>query len=129
MAGYIGAAYWFTSSTSFANPAVTIARTLTDTFAGIEPSSAPMFVLAHIAGIDIAREYPKRWTDEIVRAADVIVTMGCGDAYPYYLGIRYDGWALEDPHGQGIDAVRPIWDEIERRVRALLSELGVEPAA
>ena len=76
-------------------------------------------------GIDIAREYPKPWTEEAVRAADVVVTMGCGDACPFYPGKRYEDWVLDDPHGQGIDAVRPIRDEIERRVRKLLSELGV----
>ena len=76
-------------------------------------------------GIDIAREYPKPWTDEAVRAADVVVTMGCGDACPFYPGKRYEDWVLDDPHGQGIDAVRPIRDEIERRVRKLLVELGV----
>lgn len=75
--------------------------------------------------IDISREYPKPWTDEIVRAADVIITMGCGDACPVFPGLRYEEWKLEDPHGQGVDAVRPIRDEIERRVRALLSELDV----
>ena len=76
-------------------------------------------------GIDIAREYPKPWTEEAVRAADVVVTMGCGDACPFYPGKRYEDWVLDDPHGQGIDAVRPIRDEIERRVRQLLAELGV----
>ncbi len=76
-------------------------------------------------GVDIAREFPKPWTEEIVRAADVVVTMGCGDACPFFPGIRYEDWALDDPHGQGLEAVRPIRDEIERRVRALLRELGV----
>ena len=76
-------------------------------------------------GIDIAREYPKPWTEEAVRAADVVVTMGCGDACPFYPGKRYEDWVLDDPHGQGIDAVRPIRDEIEQRVRKLLVELGV----
>ena len=76
-------------------------------------------------GIDIAREYPKPWTEEAVRAADVVVTMGCGDACPFYPGKRYEDWVLDDPHGQGIDAVRLIRDEIERRVRKLLVELGV----
>ena len=177
---WIGGAYFFTSSTSFANPAVTIARTLSDTFAGIDPSSVPMFIvmqcvgavvafvlirflypsntgesevdlakaegrimsdvpsvlflcvhnagrsqmaagwLRHLAGdgvevysggsepasqinpaaiaamaevgIDIRNEFPKRWTDEVVRAADVVVTMGCGDACPFYPGKRYEDW-------------------------------------
>jgi protein-tyrosine-phosphatase len=60
-----------------------------------------------------------------VRAADAVITMGCGDACPFYPGKRYEDWVLDDPHGQGIDAVRPIRDEIERRVRTLLAELGV----
>jgi len=76
-------------------------------------------------GIDISREFPKRWTDEIVQAADVVVTMGCGDACPVFPGKRYDDWELEDPAGQGIEAVRPIRDEIEQRVRTLLDELDV----
>ncbi len=76
-------------------------------------------------GIDISGEYPKPWTDEIVQAADVIVTMGCGDACPIFPGRRYEDWVLEDPHGQGLEVVRPIRDEIERRVRALLVELEV----
>ena len=76
-------------------------------------------------GIDITGEHPKRWTDEIVQAADVVITMGCGDACPFYPGKRYEDWALEDPAGQGIEAVRPIRDEIERRVRDLLESLGV----
>lgn len=76
-------------------------------------------------GIDISREYPKPWTDEIVRAADVVVTMGCGDACPVYPGRRYQEWSLPDPAGQDVDAVRPIRDDIEQRVRQLLTELEV----
>ena len=76
-------------------------------------------------GIDIAGEFPKPWTDEIVQAADVVVTMGCGDACPFFPGKRYEDWELDDPAGQGVEAVRPIRDEIERRVRDLLAELGV----
>ena len=76
-------------------------------------------------GIDIAQEYPKPWTDEIVQAADVVVTMGCGDACPYFPGKRYEDWELEDPAGRDVADVRPIRDEIERRVLALLDELGV----
>ena len=98
---------------------------------GSEPASQvnPVAVVAMAeVGIDIAREYPKPWTDEALKAADVVVTMGCGDACPFYPGKRYEDWALEDPHGQGIDAVRPIRDEIERRVRTLLAELGIEPS-
>lgn len=77
-------------------------------------------------GIDIATEYPKPWTDEIVRAADVVVTMGCGDACPFFPGKRYDDWELDDPAGKGVADVRPVRDEIERRVLALLEELEVE---
>ena len=76
-------------------------------------------------GIDIRTEHPKPWTDEIVRAADVVVTMGCGDACPLFPGKRYLDWVLDDPAGQTIDGVRPIRDEIERRVRGLMTELGV----
>jgi protein-tyrosine-phosphatase len=76
-------------------------------------------------GIDISGEYPKPWTDEIVRAADVVVTMGCGDACPIFPGKRYEDWELADPAGQDLEAVRPIRDEIERRVRKLLAELDV----
>ncbi len=77
--------------------------------------------------IDITREFPKPWTDEIVQAADVVVTMGCGDACPFFPGKRYQNWELPDPAGQGIDAVRPIRDDIEERVRRLLDELGITP--
>jgi arsenate reductase len=74
-------------------------------------------------GIDISRAVPKRVTDESVRTADVVVTMGCGDACPIYPGKRYEDWELTDPLGRSIDEVRPIRDEIERRVRALLGDL------
>jgi protein-tyrosine-phosphatase len=80
-------------------------------------------------GIDIGREIPQPWSDEVVRAADVIVVMGCGDACPVYPGKRYVDWELDDPAGKSVEDVRPIRDEIERRVRALLSELGVQPSA
>jgi protein-tyrosine-phosphatase len=76
-------------------------------------------------GIDISQEFPKPWTDEIVRAADVVVTMGCGDACPIFPGKRYVDWPVPDPAGMGVDDVRPIRDEVEGRVRALLAELGV----
>jgi protein-tyrosine-phosphatase len=76
-------------------------------------------------GIDITSAQPKRWTDEIVGAADVVVTMGCGDACPIFPGKRYEDWELADPAGLGVDAVRPIRDEIEQRVRALLADLEV----
>jgi protein-tyrosine-phosphatase len=78
-------------------------------------------------GIDISGEQPERWTDEIVRAADVVVTMGCGDACPYFPGTRYEDWDLDDPAGQDLATVRPIRDEIARRVRTLLAGLGIEP--
>jgi protein-tyrosine-phosphatase len=77
-------------------------------------------------GIDITAEYSKPWTDEIVQAADVVVTMGCGDACPIFPGKRYEDWALDDPAGQGVEAVRPIRDEIGERVRVLLGELAVD---
>lgn len=79
-------------------------------------------------GIDISSEFPKPWTDEIVRAADVVITMGCGDACPVFPGKRYEEWVLEDPAGKDVAAVRPVRDEIERRVLQLLDELEV-PAA
>ncbi len=233
--GYIGAAYWFTSSTSFANPAVTAGRVFSDTFAGIAPTSVPGFVLAQVAGaalglllvvtlypgragtaaaaagavvphdrspdreasavpdpsdqpraadqpqtagrpsvlfvcvhnagrsqmaagflsalsggavevrsagsvpatelnpvavaamaevgIDIAAARPKVLTAEAVQTSDVVITMGCGDACPFFPGVRYLDWELDDPAGQGIDAVRPIRDEIRSRVERLLAEL------
>lgn len=80
-------------------------------------------------GVDIAAETPKVLTTEAVQASDVVITMGCGDTCPIFPGKRYEDWELDDPAGQGIDAVRPIRDEIERRVRALLDELGVAAVA
>lgn len=77
-------------------------------------------------GIDISTEFPKPWTDETVDAADVVVTMGCGDACPVVPGKRYLDWELQDPAGKGVEEVRPIRDEIEGRVRGLLEELEVE---
>jgi arsenate reductase (thioredoxin) len=75
-------------------------------------------------GIDITQEFPKPWTDEIVKGADVVVTMGCGDACPIVAGKRYEDWALTDPAGRSIDEVRPIRDEIGARVRDLLARMG-----
>ncbi len=99
---------------------------------GSEPGSqvnpAAIEAMAEI-GIDISREFPKPWTDEIVRAADVVVTMGCGDACPIFPGKRYEDWALTDPAGLGVDSVRPIRDEIEARVQALLADLDVPVSA
>jgi protein-tyrosine-phosphatase len=74
-------------------------------------------------GIDLRREFPKPLTDEAVRAADVVVTMGCGDACPVYPGKRYLDWELADPAGQDLETVRAIRDEIDARVQALLAEL------
>ena len=79
-------------------------------------------------GIDITAEHPKRWTNEMVNDADVVVTMGCADTCPFVPGRRYEDWGLADPAGQPVDAVRPIRDEIEARVRRLLDELGVTTA-
>ncbi len=78
-------------------------------------------------GIDISAESPRSWSNEVIRAADVVVTMGCGDECPYYPGKRYLDWELEDPSGKGIEKVRAIRDEIERRVRDLIDELGAQP--
>jgi len=89
-----------------------------------EVNPAAVAAMAEV-GIDIAGEVPKRWTDEVVRAADVVVTMGCGDACPVYPGKRYEDWALDDPFGQSVEQVRPVRDEIGRRVRELLAGLGV----
>ncbi|CAL9409206.1 arsenate reductase ArsC [Streptomyces sp. enrichment culture] len=77
-------------------------------------------------GIDISAEIPKVLTTEAVQSSDVVITMGCGDACPYFPGKRYLDWQLDDPAGQGVAAVRPIRDEIERRIRGLLVELGIE---
>ena len=74
-------------------------------------------------GIDISAEAPKILTTDAVKASDVVITMGCGDTCPFYPGKRYEDWELEDPAGKGIDAVRPIRDEIRRRVDKLISEL------
>jgi protein-tyrosine-phosphatase len=77
--------------------------------------------------VDISGNQPRRWTDADLAAADVIVTMGCGDACPYIAGKRYLDWELDDPAGLPLDRVRPIRDAIEWRVRGLLEELGIEP--
>jgi protein-tyrosine-phosphatase len=74
-------------------------------------------------GVDMSEEFPKPLTDEVVRAADVVITMGCGDACPIYPGKRYEDWTLDDPAGQDLDAVRAIRDEIDRRVQALIGDL------
>ncbi len=78
-------------------------------------------------GIDITAEHPKRWTNAMVEAADVVVTMGCGDTCPVLPGRRYEEWVLSDPAGQPLDVVRLIRDEIEQRVDTLLEQLDVRP--
>ena len=96
---------------------------------GSEPESeinaAAVEAMAEV-GIDITGEFPKPWTDEIVRAADVVITMGCGDACPLYPGKRYEDWDLDDPAGQDVASVRPIRDEIRGRVEVLMESLGIE---
>jgi arsenate reductase (thioredoxin) len=91
---------------------------------GVEINPAAVKAMDEV-GIDITGEFPKPWTDEIVQAADVVITMGCGDACPIFPGQRYEDWTLEDPAGQDVASVRAIRDEIERRVRGLLDSLGV----
>jgi arsenate reductase len=94
--------------------------------AGSEPADKinPVAVQAMAEeGIDIAREQPKILTTEAVKASDVVITMGCGDTCPFYPGKRYEDWVLDDPAGQGIEVVRPIRDEIRRRVEQLIDEL------
>ncbi|MEW1754565.1 arsenate reductase ArsC [Streptomyces angustmyceticus] len=95
--------------------------------AGSAPANAvnPAVVEAMTeVGIDISAQRPKVLTPEAVQSSDVVITMGCGDACPVFPGTRYLDWKLNDPAGQGIDAVRPIRDDIEHRVRGLLAELG-----
>ena len=193
---WILGAYLFTSSTSFANPAVTIGRLFTDSFSGIAGADVPwfiarpdrrwvararprtnpqgglmtdrptvLFVCVHNAGrsqmaagfltalsdgavdvrsagsmpgdqinpvaveamaevgIDIASEQPKVLTDEAVQDSDVVITMGCGDACPFYPGKRYEDWELDDPAGQGIETVRAVRDEIKTRVEELIRSI------
>lgn len=96
---------------------------------GSEPGSAvnPAAVAAMAEiGIDISAEFPKPWTEEIVRAADAVITMGCGDACPIFPGKRYEDWEIADPDGLTVEAVRPIRDEVRDRVAALMVELGIE---
>jgi protein-tyrosine-phosphatase len=95
---------------------------------GSEPGAtvnpAAVAAMAEV-GIDISREFPKPWTDEIVQAADVVVTMGCGDACPLFPGKRYEDWELDDPEGKDLATVRRIRDDIRQRVERLLAELHV----
>jgi arsenate reductase len=94
--------------------------------AGSEPASElnpAVVTILEERGLDASQEFPKPLTDETAQLADVVVTMGCGDACPYYPGKRYLDWELDDPAGKPIEEVRPIVDEIDRRVQGLLGEL------
>ena len=98
--------------------------------AGSEPAdqlNPSVLAILRERGLDPTREFPKPLTEETAQAADIIVTMGCGDTCPYYPGKRYLDWDLEDPAGKPVEAVRPIVDDIDRRVRSLLADLA-EPA-
>lgn len=98
---------------------------------GSEPADAvnPAAVEAMAeVGIDIGDQQPKVWTRDMLETTDVVITMGCGDTCPIIPGKRYEDWPLDDPAGQGTDAVRPIRDQIEKKVRSLLADLGVRPA-
>jgi arsenate reductase (thioredoxin) len=96
---------------------------------GSEPADqvnpAAVVAMAEV-GIDIASAVPKRWSDDVLHAVDVVITMGCGDACPFVPGTRYEDWALADPAGRDIGEVRRIRDEIRDRVRALLVDFGFE---
>jgi len=100
--------------------------------AGSEPADrinpAVVEALTEI-GLDVGKEFPKPLTDDAVRASDVVITMGCGDACPFYPGKRYEDWELEDPAGKDLDTVRRIRDEIDSRVTALLDDLAEQPEA
>jgi protein-tyrosine-phosphatase len=99
--------------------------------AGSEPADQvnPAVVAAmEEIGLDVSKEFPKPLTDEVVRAADAVITMGCGDACPIYPGKRYLDWELDDPAGKSLEEVRPIRDDLDRRVQALLAELTPTPA-
>jgi protein-tyrosine-phosphatase len=94
---------------------------------GLETNHAAVTAMGEV-GIDISTEYPKPWTDEIARAADVIVTMGCGDACPVFPGKRYEDWDLPDPSGQPLEVVRTIRDDIRARVETLMASLELTTA-
>jgi protein-tyrosine-phosphatase len=94
---------------------------------GTEQNQTVVAAMAE-AGVDISTEHPKPWTDEIARAADVIITMGCGDACPIFPGKRYEDWELDDPSGRSIEAVRVIRDDIRQRVEQLIASLELTPA-
>jgi protein-tyrosine-phosphatase len=89
---------------------------------GEEINPAVVDAMAEV-GVDLSEEFPKPLTDEVVRAADVVITMGCGDACPIYPGKRYEDWDLEDPAGKDLETVRRIRDEIDGRVQTLIGEL------
>jgi protein-tyrosine-phosphatase len=92
--------------------------------AGSEPADKlNPSVVAILRGLDTTQEFPKPLTEEMARESDIIVTMGCGDTCPVYPGKRYLDWELDDPAGKPVEAVRPIVDDIDRRVRSLLAEL------
>jgi protein-tyrosine-phosphatase len=96
------------------------------TSAGSEPASevnGAVVATMHEIGLDVSKEFPKPLTDEAARAADVIVTMGCGDSCPVFLGKRYLDWDLPDPAGKRVEEIRPIREEIDRRVKELMTEL------
>ena len=97
-----------------------------DSDPGLETNAAAIASMAEI-GIDIANEYPEPWTDEIARAADVIVTMGCGDACPIFPGKCYEDWEIDDPADRSLEVVRGIRDDLGRRVGALLARLELAP--
>jgi len=97
-----------------------------DPAAVVNPSAVT--VMAE-AGLDIAAEAPQRWTADLVRSAEVVVTMGCGDTCPFFPGVRYEDWLVPDPAGLPPAGVRSIRDEIRRRVADLLTRLGIEPAS
>src|SRR5262245_66386840 len=111
---------------SLAGDAVEVLSAGSDPAAQVNPS---VVVAMREVGIDLSGEMPRRWTDELLREADVIVTMGCGDECPVIAGTRYVDWAIADPSGLSVEAVRPIRDELETRVRGLLGELGIAPRA
>jgi len=95
--------------------------------AGVRAGGSDAFAVATMEeiGIDISSEFPKPWTDEVVRAADVVVTMGCGDACPIFPSTRYLDWEIPDPAGLSVEEVRPIRDALGERVRGILAELQI----
>ncbi|MDE3083144.1 MAG: arsenate reductase ArsC [Acidobacteriota bacterium] len=99
--------------------------------AGSEPGETlnpAVVALLEERGLDVSREFPKMLTTDLAREADVVITMGCGDACPFFPGTRYLDWELDDPAGLSVDEARPIVAEIDRRVRALLEEMGLSVA-